>query len=175
MTVEAQDVLASGQGAANQIIEALRQQQISVESQIDAARASAEAETRQLETQIGGLVEEVRLIDEQITLQQDSVAAAEAEVSLFRTAVERGAIDTFPFERFGAVEGRIIDIARTADVMGDGSLTYTVRVALALDHIEAFGEQQPFMSGMTLTARIVTREQTLIEWLFEPFFAMSRR
>ena len=87
----------------------------------------------------------------------------------------RLAIDTFPYERFGTVAGTIIDVARTASPTGDGALTYPVRVSLAQDYVSAFGQEQPLVSGMTLTARIVTRDQTLIQWLFEPFYALARR
>jgi len=87
----------------------------------------------------------------------------------------RLAIDTFPYERFGTVAGTIIDVARTASPTGDGALTYPVRVSLAQDYVTAFGQEQPLVSGMTLTARIVTRDQTLIQWLFEPFYALARR
>jgi membrane fusion protein len=310
VSAEAQDFLASGEGAATQIIEALRRQAASVEAQVAAAGEEAAAEARRLAAQVRGLDEEVRIIDDQIALQQERVAAAEDDLEAIRSAVERGtiarrelsareevlagrsqqlnqlrqtragrmsaleeaqrsreqlaartserearfaaqlqelaqtiaanerlrayvlrapvagtvsnlsarvgtslvperavaaiipegsrlevelqvpsrvigfvaegqlvrmAIDTFPYERFGTVAGTIVEVARTADAARDGELTYPVRVSLAKDHVEAFGERQPFVSGMTLTARIVTREQSLIEWLFEPFYAVSRR
>lgn len=87
----------------------------------------------------------------------------------------RLAIDTFPYERFGTVQGTIVEVARTAETASDGALTYPVQVALERPHIQAFGTEQPLVSGMTLTARIVTDRQSLIEWLFEPFFALARR
>jgi membrane fusion protein len=31
------------------------------------------------------------------------------------------------------------------------------------------------LSGMTLSARITTRKQSLLEWLFEPLYAVGRR
>jgi membrane fusion protein len=310
VSAEAQDFLASGQGAASEIIDALRRQAASVEAQIVAAREEAAAERRRFEAQLRGLEEEVRIIDDQIALQQERVAAAEDDLVSIRASVQRGtiarrefsareevlaersqqlnqlrqsraarmsareearrsreqlaartserearfaaqlqelaqsiaanerlrayvlrapvagtvsnlsarvgaslspesavaaiipqgsrlevelrvpsraigfvaegqpvrmAIDTFPYERFGTVAGTIVEVARTADTARDGELAYPVRVSLMQDHMETFGERQPFVSGMTLTARIVTRDQSLMEWLFEPFYAVSRR
>jgi membrane fusion protein len=39
----------------------------------------------------------------------------------------------------------------------------------------AFRRKQSLLAGMTLSARIVTRKQTLLEWLFEPIYAVNRR
>jgi membrane fusion protein len=52
---------------------------------------------------------------------------------------------------------------------------YLVAVAMDRDHIIAFGQRQPLVPGMTLSARIVTEKQTLIQWLFEPLLAVQRR
>ena len=87
----------------------------------------------------------------------------------------RVAIDTFPYERFGVLPGTVLEVARTADQAADGTLTYPVRVELARDYMDAFGARQPLVSGMTLTARIVIGRRSLVEWLFEPFYALARR
>jgi membrane fusion protein len=88
-------------------------------------------------------------------------------------------IDAFPYERFGVVEGRIASIATAATLrqMPDGKSApvYLVNVELPNPWIMAFGRKQSLLAGMTLSARIVTRRQTLLEWLFEPIFAVKRR
>ncbi|MCU0906275.1 MAG: HlyD family secretion protein [Rhodobacteraceae bacterium] len=310
VTAEAENFLASGQGAASRIIDALRRQTASVDAQITAAREDAAAERRRLDAQIAGLEDEAASLAQQIALQEDRIAAAAADVEAVRLAVERGAItrrdlaereealaerrqqlaqlqqarsnrlstreealrsrerltanaserlaqleaqreeiaqsiaateqsrafvlrapvsgtvanlsvnvgtqltperqvaaiipegstlqahlrvpsgaigfvaegqevslaiDTFPFERFGTIPGQVVDVARTAEPAADGSLTYDVRASLARDHMLAFGVDQPLVAGMTLTARIVTGRQSLVEWLFEPLFALGRR
>ena len=310
VTAEVENFLASGQGAASRIIDALRRQTESVDAQIVAARENAEAELRRLDAQMAGLEEEVASIEQQITLQGDRIAAASADVEAVRQAVARGAItrrnlaereealaerrqqlaqleqaranrlsaraeaqssrerlaataserlaqlesqreeiaqsiasteqarafvlrapvagtvsnlsvnvgtplsperqvaaiipegstlqahlrvpsgaigfvaegqevslaiDTFPFERFGTIPGQVVDVARTAEPAADGSLTFDVRASLERDHMLAFGVDQPLVAGMTLTARIVTGRQSLVEWLFEPLFALARR
>ncbi len=88
-------------------------------------------------------------------------------------------IDAFPYERFGVVEGRIESIASAAALrtMPDGKAMpiYIVTVSLPKPWIMGFGHKQSLLAGMTLSARIVTRQQTLMEWLFEPLFAVNRR
>lgn len=90
----------------------------------------------------------------------------------------RLAIDAFPYERFGTVEARISDISTTAiakQTAAGAVPVYLVTAELSRSSVEAFGKKQSLVSGMTLTARIVTRRQSLFEWLFEPLFAVSRR
>lgn len=91
----------------------------------------------------------------------------------------RLSIDAFPYQRFGTVPARIAEIATT--VIGrpgaNGAVVpvYLVTADLDRDSVEAFGRRQPLLPGMALTARIVTRKQSLFEWLFEPLFAVARR
>lgn len=91
----------------------------------------------------------------------------------------RLAIDAFPFQRFGTVNGRITTVANSpVTVQGANGTTtpvYPVTVALDAASVQAFGRSQPLVSGMTLTARIVLEKQTLLEWLFEPLYAVARR
>lgn len=91
----------------------------------------------------------------------------------------RLAIDAFPYQRFGTVTARIIDISSTAvpkaGPNGAAIPVYLVTAELSRDTVQALGRPQPLLSGMTLTARIVTQKQSLFEWLFEPLFAVARR
>lgn len=89
------------------------------------------------------------------------------------------AIDAFPYQRFGTVKGRIVEVASNAvsrPIDGGAPITvYPVTVALDRDTIAAYGKSMTLLSGMTLTARIVTEKQSLLQWLFEPLFAVGRR
>lgn len=89
------------------------------------------------------------------------------------------AIDAFPYQRFGTVKGRVLTVSTSAIGMpganGSTVLTYPVTVGLSRESISAFGRLESLTSGMTLTARIVTERQSLMEWLFEPLFAVRRR
>ncbi|WP_115367360.1 HlyD family secretion protein [Alteripontixanthobacter maritimus] len=87
--------------------------------------------------------------------------------------------DAFPYQRFGTVPGRILDITNAPVVQSDNSgvrvPVYIVTVAMEQDSIEAYGNEEELIAGMTLTARITTEEQSLIRWLFEPLFAVGKR
>lgn len=90
----------------------------------------------------------------------------------------RLAVDAFPYQQFGTVPARITHIASAvvAKQQASGAVpVYIVTAELDRPVIRAFGRDQPLQPGMTLTARIVTRRQSLFEWLFEPLFAVGRR
>jgi len=91
----------------------------------------------------------------------------------------RLAIDAFPYQRFGTVTGRVRSVASSAlsqqSANGVAISVYPVVVELQETAINAFGRDEALVPGMTLTARIVTEKQSLIEWLFEPLFAVQNR
>ncbi|WP_243444797.1 HlyD family secretion protein [Sphingosinicella humi] len=91
----------------------------------------------------------------------------------------RLAVDAFPYQRFGTVEAEIVQVSSAAipraGAEGTTVPVYLVTAALAHPWVMAFGERQPLLPGMTLTARIVTEEQSLFEWLFEPLLAVKNR
>jgi membrane fusion protein len=91
----------------------------------------------------------------------------------------RLAIDAFPYQRFGTVTGRVQTVARSAisQQTANGTVisVYPVVAELDSEQIFAFGRQERLVAGMTMTARIVTEKQSLIEWLFEPLFAVRQR
>lgn len=91
----------------------------------------------------------------------------------------RLALDAFPYQRFGTVTGKITTVSASAVARagpnGSTISVYPVIVALDRSSIVAFGRQEALVSGMTLAARIITEKQSLIEWLFEPLFAVQKR
>ncbi len=91
----------------------------------------------------------------------------------------RLAIDAFPYQRFGTVSGKVMTVAtsalnRTAP-NGAAISAYPVIVAIDQASISAFGRSERLVSGMTLSARIVTEKQSLLQWLFEPLYAVRKR
>lgn len=91
----------------------------------------------------------------------------------------RLAIDAFPYQRFGTVSGKVMTVAtsalnRTAP-NGTAISAYPVIVAIDQASISAFGRSERLVSGMTLSARIVTEHQSLLQWLFEPLYAVRKR
>lgn len=121
------------------------------------------------EQQVAAIIPEGSRLEARLSVPSSAIGfvAQDQEVRL--------AIDTFPYERFGTLPGTIVEVARSAETAADGTRTYTARVSLDRAHINAFGVDQSLVSGMTLTARIVTDRQSLVEWLFEPVFAVARR
>ena len=91
----------------------------------------------------------------------------------------RLAVDAFPYQRFGTVSGRIEEISSVAipKQVAEGTMVpvYLVTVSIPKPIVAAFGRSQPLLPGMTLTARIVTERRSLLQWLFEPLFAVARR
>lgn len=91
----------------------------------------------------------------------------------------RLAINAFPYQRFGTVIGTVQTVAASAvNAQGPNGTTvavYPVTVALRQSAIRAYGRSEPLVSGMSLTARIVTEKQSLLHWLFEPLFAVRNR
>lgn len=89
------------------------------------------------------------------------------------------AIDAFPYQRFGTVKGEVLTVAESAlsqqGANGAVVAVYPVRVKLDVNAVTAFGRNEPLVSGMTLSARIVTERQSFLEWLFEPLYAVRRR
>jgi membrane fusion protein len=87
--------------------------------------------------------------------------------------------DAYPFQQFGTIKGHVVRAA-AAPVLRQNeeakqAPVYLVSVALDQPWVLAYGKRQPLIPGMSLSARIVTRKQSLIEWLFEPLFAVSKR
>ncbi|MEQ1496776.1 MAG: HlyD family efflux transporter periplasmic adaptor subunit [Novosphingobium sp.] len=91
----------------------------------------------------------------------------------------RLAIDAFPYQRFGTVIGTVQTVSASAvntqGLNGTTIAVYPVTVTIDQPRIAAYGRNEPLVSGMTLSARIVTEKRSLLEWLFEPLFAVRRR
>jgi membrane fusion protein len=116
-----------------------------------------------------------------------SGARPEVELDIPSVAVgflERGqeiriAIDAFPYQRFGTISAQIASISSVTiprvDANGTIRPVYIVRATLNEPTVLAVDRRHPLLPGMTLSARIITDRQTLIQWLFEPLFAVRSR
>lgn len=90
----------------------------------------------------------------------------------------RLSIDAFPYQTYGTVITHIATISKAAITrQGTNGPTpfYLVSATLPEPWVIAFGQRQPLLPGMTLSARIITQRRSLIEWLFEPLFAVRKR
>lgn len=91
-------------------------------------------------------------------------------------------VDAFPFQRFGAVEGTITEVARAVVRPGEiaapiefKEAAYTVRVTIPSATIDAYGATRALESGMTLTADMITDRRTFLTWLLDPLLAARAR
>ena len=92
-------------------------------------------------------------------------------------------LQAFPYQRFGTVKGMVRAMSNT--VLGPTEISipglniqepvFRVRVTLPSDVIQAYGETVPLQPGMLLAADIVFDRRSLVEWLFDPLFAVGRR
>lgn len=91
----------------------------------------------------------------------------------------RLAMDAYPFERFGTVDGYLTALS-AAPVMrtqknGDSAPFYVATASLKRPWISAYGRRQSLLPGMTFTARIVVERRTMLQWLFDPLIASTGR
>lgn len=90
----------------------------------------------------------------------------------------RVAVDAYPFQTFGALEGKVVSVSRAASpgvgASEVGRDAFLVRTTLP-PAITAYGQARPLAPGMTVSARIRTRPRSLLAWMFDPVLAVARR
>jgi membrane fusion protein len=96
----------------------------------------------------------------------------------------------YPYQKFGLAKGRVVKISGTPIApqdlphgQGNALLAstqsneplYRIQVALASQHVVAFGEQHLLRPGMTLEADVIHDVRGIWEWIFEPLLAIHAR
>jgi membrane fusion protein len=96
----------------------------------------------------------------------------------------------YPYQKFGLAKGRVIKVSGTPIAPqdlphGQGTALlavtqsneplYRVQVALAAQHVTAFGKVHQLRPGMALEADIVQDVRSIWEWVFEPLLAIHAR
>ncbi len=92
-------------------------------------------------------------------------------------------LQAFPYQRFGTLAGTIKSVSGTVLGPADVSIpglqihepVFRVRVSLASEEIVAYGQHHSLQPGMLLTAEVVLDRQSLLRWLFDPLYAVSRK
>lgn len=86
----------------------------------------------------------------------------------------------FPYERFGAHQGKIINVSRTVlspqELIAPVNVDQPVYLATAIPDqqvISAYGETLPLRAGMTLDADIRLDERPLYQWLLRPLLSLE--
>ena len=92
-------------------------------------------------------------------------------------------LQAYPFQRFGMLHGLIKSVSST--VLGPAEISipglsiqepvFRVRVTLNRELMDAYGKSYPLQPGMLLSADVGFDRRTLLQWLFDPIYAVSRR
>ena len=90
----------------------------------------------------------------------------------------------YPYEKFGHQAGTVEKISRSAlssgemgALIGDahaGEPDYRVTVALVRQDIALYGKAERLKPGIMLEADVLGEKRRLIEWIFEPIYALNR-
>ncbi len=90
--------------------------------------------------------------------------------------------DAFPYQRFGAQLGHIVEITSSVITQSGAELlientepVYRVKVELADDTIKTGDDDHTLQAGMLLSANIVIEDRTILAWLLEPLLSVARR
>lgn len=77
-------------------------------------------------------------------------------------------IDSFPFTRYGKIDGKVKSISRDAIQDEDLGLVYEVRATLQTSEIFADGRMVKLTPGMTTSVEVKTGKRRIIEFLLSP-------
>ena len=84
-------------------------------------------------------------------------------------------INGFDQRRYGSVLGRLFQLSPTTLINEEGMPYFKGKIELDSPMIHTNGVDRPILAGMTVTADIVTGEQTLLQYLSGPVYnALSR-
>lgn len=103
----------------------------------------------------GNLILEVRVLNRDIGFISEGMRA-------------KVKLATFPFQEFGTIEGKVVQISPNATLDKDLGPVFTARVELSRSVISVYNREVPLAPGMAATAEIVTRQRTVLTFLIEP-------
>lgn len=92
-------------------------------------------------------------------------------------------LQAFPYQRFGTVAGTVRTVSSTVISPSEVGLqglnlqepVFRIRVSLSRDSMQAYSQTVPFQPGMLVSAEIVFDRRSLLQWLFDPIYAVGRR
>ncbi len=110
--------------------------------------------------------------------------APSRSIGFIRTGQEVAlSLQAFPYQRFGTVTGTIRSVSTT--VIGPSEVgfqglnlqepVFRIRVELKRETIRAYEKEIPLQPGMLVSAEIIFDKRSLMEWLFDPIYAVGRR
>jgi len=75
---------------------------------------------------------------------------------------------TFPFQEFGLVDAKVLQISPNAVVDEKLGLVFPTRIRLNKHSITMDGQEVEFTPGMIANAEIVTRKKSILTFIVEP-------
>jgi membrane fusion protein len=96
--------------------------------------------------------------------------------------------DAFPYQKFGLYSGKVITVSRAAVRVSpnatsgvsamdyplpDSDTYYRIQVALDRQCVQAYGKCVPLQAGMKVTGGVETDRKSLLEWIFDPLYAIT--
>lgn len=92
-------------------------------------------------------------------------------------------LQAFPYQRFGTVAGTVRTVSSTVLAPNEVSIqgldikepVFRIRVSLSRDAMQAYGESIAMQPGMLVSAEIVFDRRSLLQWLFDPIYAVRGR
>jgi membrane fusion protein len=91
--------------------------------------------------------------------------------------------EAFPYQRFGVGAAKVRTVSRTVLAPSEVAIpgvtlqepVFRVRAALERETVNAYSETIALQPGMLLRADVIIDRRSLLEWLFDPIFAVGRR
>ena len=77
-------------------------------------------------------------------------------------------VDSFPFTRYGLLQGRVQHLAADAVAGTDGELVFPIRISLLDERFMVNGERRRISPGMRVSAEIRTGRRRLIDFFLSP-------
>lgn len=77
-------------------------------------------------------------------------------------------LESFPFTRYGTIEGQVLFVSRDAVADDNLGLVYPARMKMAKTTILSGSTEVPLAPGMAVTVEIKTGKRRLIEYLLAP-------
>ena len=158
------------------------------ESQIQLASANARLEQNYLYAPVDGVISSlnVRNIGEVLQAGQSvaEIAPKDAPLILLANLPTREAgfvkagmavqikLDAYPYQSYGLVTGKVIEISADAKPDQQSGSFYQVRVSLDRDYVNSNSGKVTFKAGQTANAEIVIRHRRIIDVLLDPIQQM---
>ncbi|MBV1787837.1 HlyD family type I secretion periplasmic adaptor subunit [Marinobacterium sp. D7] len=83
-------------------------------------------------------------------------------------------VDSFPFTKYGLIDGEVLKLSSDATVDDKQGLIYTVRVSIDKSRMNIDGYEVDLKSGMAVSAEIKTGRRRLIEFFLSPLLRYGR-